>query len=104
VSNKSNYQSKPLFQSPTRNNTITFTLKSLSEESIQQRATVVTKCKPLVIVYHEAMWDVHIEPLTLLDTLVQLLGSNITTHITQLSYLQYNVNTSIPSSLVILHQ
>jgi hypothetical protein len=43
---------------------------------------MVTKCKPFVIVYHEAMWDVHIEALTLLDTLVQLLGSIITTHVT----------------------
>jgi hypothetical protein len=48
------------------------------------------------------MWDVHIEPLTLLDTLVQLLGSNITTHVTQLSSpaLQYNVSNSIANSLV----
>jgi hypothetical protein len=28
------------------------------------------------------MWDVHIEPLALLNTLVQLLGSNIITYVT----------------------
>jgi len=43
---------------------------------------VVTECEPLVVVYHEAMWDVHIEPLALLNTLVQLLGSNIITYVT----------------------
>jgi hypothetical protein len=64
--------------------TITFTLQSLTEEPIKQGSTVVTECEPLVIVHHEAMWYVHIEPLSLLDTLVQLLRSNITTYITHL--------------------
>jgi hypothetical protein len=65
-------------------NTITFTLQSLTEESIQQGATMVTECKPFVIVNHEAMWDVDVEALALLNALVQLLGSNITTHVTSL--------------------
>ena len=43
---------------------------------------MVTECEPLVIVHHEAMRDVHIEPLSLLDTLVQLLRTNITIHVT----------------------
>jgi len=42
---------------------------------------MVTECEPLVIVHHEAMGDVDIEPLSLLDTLVQLLRSNITINV-----------------------
>jgi hypothetical protein len=56
---------------------VTSTLQSLAEEPIQQRPTMVTECEPLVIVHHEAMGDVDIESLSLLDTLVQLLRSKI---------------------------
>ena len=42
---------------------------------------MVTECEPFVIVHHEAMGDVDIEPLSLLDTLVQLLRSNITINV-----------------------
>jgi hypothetical protein len=42
---------------------------------------MVTECEPLVIVHHETMGDVDIEPLSLLDTLVQLLRSNITINV-----------------------
>jgi hypothetical protein len=67
--------------------TATFTLQSLTEKPIQQRSTVVTECEPLVIVHHEAMWDVHIEPLSLLYTLVQLLRRNITTYVMHLKHI-----------------
>jgi hypothetical protein len=66
--------------------TITSTLQSLTEEPIQQRSTVITECEPLVIVHHEAMWYVHTEPLSLLDTLVQLLRINIATYVTHLKH------------------
>jgi hypothetical protein len=39
---------------------------------------MVTECAHLVSAHHETMGDVDIEPLSLLDTLVQLLRSNIT--------------------------
>jgi len=61
--------------------TFTFTLQSLAEQPIQERPTMVTECEPLIIVHHETMGDVDIEPLSLLDTLVQLLRSNITINV-----------------------
>lgn len=73
---------------------LTFTLQSLAEQPIQQRPTMVTECEPLVVVHHEAMGDVHIEPLSLLDTLVQLLKSNITISVT--------LRNTTPNSVLLL--
>jgi len=55
---------------------------------------MVTECEPLVIVHHEAMRDVDIEPLSLLDTLVQLLRSNITINVM--------LHNTTPSSVLLL--
>jgi len=73
---------------------VTFTLQSLAEQPIKERPTMVTECEPLVIVHHEAMGDVDIEPLSLLDSLVQLLRSNIT--------INAMLHNTTPSSMLLL--
>jgi hypothetical protein len=46
-----------------------FALEPLSEQSVQQRAAMVTKCEPLVVVDHETVRDVHAESGALLTSL-----------------------------------
>jgi hypothetical protein len=46
-----------------------FALEPLSEQSVQQRPAMVTKCEPLVVVDHETVRDVHAESGALLTSL-----------------------------------
>ena len=41
---------------------LTFTLGSLTEEAIQERPTVITKSRALVIVNHEPVGHIHTKP------------------------------------------
>ena len=46
---------------------LTFTLQSLSDEAVQQTATVITECKSLVVMSTEPVWYIYVKPLLLLQ-------------------------------------